>query len=175
VSSLGQHHQPAASSCIRLKLVFSLRSRQESIKGCPQASRSVLGAWETQPLWSIVGGAVGLAVDQAYCERHHGKEPSFPLGPCFLYANEGFGVGWFGGAVLGATLGAVKVAQKRGCPRKAAIIRAALGAALGIAPGVAIAAPRAGKYPPSRAMFIAGAPLLAGIGGAVAVQGCHAP
>src|SRR3954468_5556194 len=102
-------------------------------------------------LWSIVGGAVGLAVDQAYCERHHGKEPSFPLGPCFLYANEGFGVGWFGGAVLGATLGAVKVAQKRGCPRKAAIIRAALGAALGIAPGVAIAAPRAGKYPPSRA------------------------
>jgi len=39
-------------------------------------------------------------VDQAYCERHHGNEPSFLFGPCFLYANEGFAVGWFGGAIV---------------------------------------------------------------------------
>ena len=124
---------------------------------------------------SILGGAAGLAVDQAYCERHHGKERSFLFGPCTFYVNEGFGTGWFGGTVLGATFGAAHVAEKRGCARKAAIVRAALGSAFGALPGVAIVAQRTGKYPPSRSIFIAGAPFLSGIGAAVAVRGCRGP
>ncbi|HEX9130363.1 MAG TPA: hypothetical protein VF850_14465 [Gemmatimonadaceae bacterium] len=123
---------------------------------------------------SLLGGTAGLAVDQAYCERHHGKEPSFLFGPCFLYANEGFAAGWFGGAIVGSTLGAVRVAEKRGCARGAAILRAAIGATIGAAPGLSIVAKRSGKYPPSRSIFIAGAPILSGLGAAAAVVGCHA-
>ena len=76
---------------------------------------------------------------------------------------------------MGATFGAAQVAEKRGCARKAAILRAAVGAAFGAVPGVAVVAQRTGKYPPSRSVFIAGAPVLSGIGAAVAVRGCHAP
>ena len=123
---------------------------------------------------SLLGGSAGLAVDQAYCKRHHGDEPSFLFGPCFLYANEGFGVGWFSGTIVGATYGAVKEARKRGCPRGAAILRAVAGASVGAAPGLIIVAKRPGKYPPSRSVFIAGAPLLSGLGAAAAVIGCHA-
>jgi hypothetical protein len=123
---------------------------------------------------SLLGGAAGLAVDQAYCERRHGKEPSFLFGPCFLYANEGFATGWFGGAIVGSTFGAVRVAEKRGCARGAAILRAAIGATIGAAPGLSIVARRSGKYPPSRSIFIAGAPFLSGLGAAAAVVGCHA-
>jgi hypothetical protein len=122
---------------------------------------------------SLLGGAVGLMVDQAYCERHHGDEPSVLFGPCFLYVNEGFGAGWFGGAIVGSTIGAVRAAEKRGCPRPSAILRGALGAIVGSAPGLRIVASRPGKYPPSRSIFIASAPLLSGIGAAVAVAGCH--
>jgi len=139
--------------------------------GLVLAAKSV--GWSA--LGSLVGGAAGLAVDQAYCERHHGKEPSFLFGPCTFYANEGFGAGWFGGTILGATFGAARVAENRGCGRKAALVRAITGAVIGAAPGVAIVAQRTGKYPPSRSIFIAGAPLLSGIGAAVAVRGCHAP
>src|SRR6266404_9196984 len=105
---------------------------------------------------SLLGGAAGLAVDQAYCERHHGKEPSFLFGPCFMYANEGFAAGWFGGAIVGSTFGAVRVAEKRGCARGTAILRAAIGATIGAAPGLNIVARRSGKYPPSRSIVIAG-------------------
>jgi hypothetical protein len=59
--------------------------------GLALAAKSV--GWSA--LGSLVGGAAGLAVDQAYCERHHGKEPSSLFGPCTFYANEGFGAGWF--------------------------------------------------------------------------------
>src|ERR1700694_5375360 len=65
---------------------------------------------------SVLAGGAGLAVDQAYCQRHHGSEPSFLFGPCAFYANEGFAAGWFGGAILGATFGAARVAHNRGCP-----------------------------------------------------------
>jgi len=123
---------------------------------------------------SLVGGAAGLAVDQAYCQRHHGDEQGFLFGPCFLYANEGFAAGWFGGAIVGSTFGAVRVAEKRGCSRSAAILRATIGAAIGSAPGVSIVARRSGKYPPSRSIFIAAGPLLSGIGAAAAVIGCQA-
>ena len=123
---------------------------------------------------SLLGGAAGLAVDQAYCERHHGKEPSFLFGPCFMYANEGFAAGWFGGAIVGSTFGAVRVAEKRGCARSAAILRAAVGATIGAAPGLSIVARRSGKYPPSRSIVIAGTPFLSALGAAAAVVGCHA-
>jgi hypothetical protein len=123
---------------------------------------------------SLLGGLTGLDLDHAYCERHHRGEQGFLFGPCFFYANEGFAAGWFGGAVLGSTFGAVRVAEKRGCARSNAIGRAMIGAAVGSAPGVIIVAGRPGKYPPSRSMFIAAAPLLSGIGAAVAVLGCHA-
>jgi hypothetical protein len=116
-----------------------------------------------------------LLVDQAYCERHHGDEETFLFGPCFLYAGGGFVAGWFGGAIAGSTLGAARVAQKRGCPRNAAMLRAAAGAIMGSAPGLIVVAPRPGKYPPSRSVFIAGAPLLSGLGAAAAVIGCHGP
>jgi hypothetical protein len=127
--------------------------------------RSVLG--------SLAGGLAGLAVDQEYCQRHHGHDPSFLFGPCFLYANEGFGAGWFGGAIVGSTYGAVKAARKRGCPRDTAMLRAIAGATLGAAPGLIVVVKRTGNYPPSRSVFIASAPLLAGIGAAAAVTGCH--
>jgi len=122
---------------------------------------------------SLLGRLTGLDVDHAYCERHHGDEQGFLFGPCFSYANEGFAAGWFGGAIVGSTFGAVRVAEKRGCARSTAIGRAMMGAAVGSAPGVIIVAGRSGKYPPSRAIFIAAAPLLSGIGAAVAVIGCH--
>ena len=123
---------------------------------------------------SLLGGAGGLEVDQVYCKRHHGDEQGFLFGPCFLYANEGFAAGWFGGAIVGSTLGAARAAKKRGCPRRAAILRAAIGAAIGAAPGLSIVASRSGKYPPSRSIVIAGTPLLSGIGAAAAVIGCKA-
>jgi hypothetical protein len=122
---------------------------------------------------SLLGGAAGLGVDQAYCKRHHGDEQGFLFGPCFLYANEGFAAGWFGGAIVGSTFGAVRVAEKRGCARSAAVLRAAIGATIGAAPGLSIVASRLGKYPPSRSIFIAATPLLSGIGAAAAVVGCH--
>ena len=123
---------------------------------------------------SLLGGLTGLDLDHAYCERHHRGEQGFLFGPCFFYANEGFAAGWFGGAVVGSTVAAVRVAEKRGCARSTAIGRAMIGAAVGSAPGVIIVAGRPGKYPPSRSMFIAAAPLLSGIGAAVAVLRCHA-
>src|SRR5438105_2756604 len=123
---------------------------------------------------SLMGGLVGLDVDDAYCQRHHGHEQGDLFGPCFLYANEGFAAGWFGGAIVGSTFGAVRVAEKRGCARSTAIMRATIGAAIGSAPGVSIVAQRSGKYPPSRAIFVAAAPLLSGIGAVVAVIGCQA-
>ena len=155
----------------RIKAGIQVSTDQRTPSGFALAAKSV--GWSA--LGSLVGGAAGLAVDQAYCERHHGKEPSFLFGPCTFYANEGFGTGWFGGTLLGATFGAVRVAEKRGCERKKAIMRAFLGATVGVVPGIAIVAQRTGKYPPSRSMFIAGAPVLSGIGAAVAVHGCHAP
>ena len=123
---------------------------------------------------SLLGGLTGLDLDHAYCERHHRGEQGFLFGRCFFYANEGFAAGWFGGAVVGSTIAAVRVAEKRGCARSTAIGRAMIGAAVGSAPGVIIVAGRPGKYPTSRSMFIAAAPLLSGIGAAVAVLGCHA-
>jgi hypothetical protein len=122
---------------------------------------------------SLSGGTVGFAVDQMYCEQHHGREPSFLFGPCFLYVGAGSSVGWFGGGIVGSTLEAARIAQKRGCPRNAALLRAFVGAAIGAAPGVSIVASRPGKYPPSRSVFIAAAPILAGLGAAAAVIGCH--
>ena len=122
---------------------------------------------------SLLGGALGLVVDDMYCKRRHGHEQGFIFGPCTFYYNEGFGFGWFGGAIIGSTFGAVRVAEKRGCPRKEAIWRAMAGATVGVVPGLSIAAKRAGKYPPSRSIFIATTPLLAGIGAAAAVIGCQ--
>jgi len=49
------------------------------------------------------------------------------------------------------------------------------GAALGVAPGVVMmVAPRTGRDPAVRAIFIGGAPVLSGIGAALAVLRCHA-
>jgi len=142
------------------------------------ASPSAFSLGKESVGWSVfgtlLGGAAGLAVDQAYCERHHGKEPSVLFGPCSFYANEGFAAGWFGGAIAGSTVGAVRVAEKRGCARSAAILRAAVGASIGAAPGLNIVARRSGKYPPSRSIVIAGTPFLSGLGAAAAVVGCHA-
>ena len=122
---------------------------------------------------SALASTAGLEVDQVYCERHHGREASFLFGPCTFYVSGGAAAGWFGGAFLGSTVGAARVAHKRGCPWHAAILRAIGGAAIGVAPGVTIVARRPGKYPPSRSMLIAAAPLLSGIGAAAAVIGCQ--
>ena len=123
---------------------------------------------------SVLAGSAGLAVDQAYCQRHHGSEPSALFGPCTFYANEGFAAGWFGGAILGATFGAARVAHDRGCPWREAILRSVAGAAIGSAPGLTVVASRPGRYPPSRSVLIAATPLLGGIGAAAAVIGCQA-
>ena len=124
---------------------------------------------------ALVGGLAGLTIDGAYCQRHHGKDPSFLFGPCFLYVGDGTAIGWFGGTVVGATWGAARVAEKRGCARGTAIRRSALGSMIGLASGLAILAPSSGKYPQAHSMFTVGAPVLSGIGAAVAVRGCHAP
>ena len=114
-----------------------------------------------------------FAIDGAYCQRHHGRDPSFIVGPCFLYVGVGSGIGWFGGSVVGATWGAARIAERRGCARETAISRSILGATFGLASGLLILAPSSGKYPPARSMFTIGAPLLSGIGAAYAVRGCH--
>jgi hypothetical protein len=125
---------------------------------------------------ALVGGLAGFAVDGAYCQRHHGKDPSFLFGPCFLYVRDASAIGWFGGTVVGATWGAVRVAEKRGCPRQQAVMRSVLGSMIGLASGAAvILAPSSGKYPPARSMFTLGAPLLSGIAAAIAVRGCRGP
>ena len=123
---------------------------------------------------SVLAGAAGSLVDAAYCNRHRRHEPASLFGPCFLYAGEGLATGWFGGAAVGATRAAARLAQKRGCPRRAALMRAFGGAALGAAPGLIIVAQRSGNYPPSRSVVMLGTPVLAGIGAAAAVIGCHA-
>ncbi|MGH7652106.1 MAG: hypothetical protein ACREMS_09710 [Gemmatimonadaceae bacterium] len=123
---------------------------------------------------SIMGGVFGLDVDGAYCKRHHRGEESFLFGPCFLYTGDGAAAGWFGGAVVGATFGAARVAEKRGCPRGTAIWRAMIGAAVGSTPGALIIGNRSGNYSSSASAITAAAPLLSGIGAAVAVLGCHA-
>ena len=119
---------------------------------------------------SLLGGLTGLDVDDVYCKRHHPDDGDDLLGPCTFYASGGFTTGWFGGAMVGATFGAARMAEKRGCPRGAALMRAFAGAALGTAPGLAIVVARPGKYPP---LAIWGTPLLAGVGAAAAVIGCH--
>jgi hypothetical protein len=123
---------------------------------------------------ALIGGFAGFAIDGAYCRRHHGRDPSFILGPCFLYVGVGSGIGWFGGSVVGATWGAARIAERRGCVRETAITRSVLGATIGLASGLLILAPSSGKYPPARSMFTVGAPLLSGIGAAYAVRGCRA-
>jgi hypothetical protein len=168
---------PRPASCQQLRLIEAgVQTSNTQIadtrpSGFSLSSKSV--GWSV--FGSLLGAAAGLTVDQAYCQRHHGDEQGFIFGPCSFYANEGFGAGWFGGAIVGSTFGAVRVAEKRGCARKTAILRAALGAAVGSAPGLSIVARRPGKYPPSRSVFIAAAPLLSGLGAAAAVIGCHAP
>lgn len=124
---------------------------------------------------ALIGGFAGFAIDQAYCQRHHGKEPSFLFSPCFLYVRDGSAIGWFGGSVVGATWGAARIAERQGCARRAAIMRSALGATIGLASGLVILAPSSGRYPPSRSMFTLGAPVLSGVGAALAVRGCRAP
>ena len=122
---------------------------------------------------ALIGGIAGLLVDGAYCQRHHGKEPSIIFGPCFFYTGAATPIGWFGGAAVGGTWGAVHVAEKQGCARNAAIMRAVRGAVMGVAPGILMMTSGAGRYPPLRSMFIAGAPVLSGAGAAIAVRGCH--
>jgi hypothetical protein len=119
---------------------------------------------------SLLGGLTGLDVDDVYCKRHHPDDGDYFFGPCTFYASGGFATGWFGGAMVGATFGAARMAEKRGCPRGAALMRAFGGAALGMAPGLSIVVARPGKYPP---LAIWGTPLLAGVGAAAAVIGCH--
>ena len=125
---------------------------------------------------ALIGAIAGLVVDGAYCQRHHGREPSLFLGPCFLYTGAGLAIGWSGGAAVGGTWGAVHVARKRGCTHEAATTGAAVGAVMGVVPGILMMASGSVKYPPPlRSMFIAGAPILSGIGGSVAVLRCRSP
>jgi hypothetical protein len=146
-----------------------------SVGGSQPSALSVIrqgAAWGT--LGSVLGGVSGFVVDQAYCNSHHGDEQTALFGPCFVPIGEGSAIGWFGGAAAGATLGAARLAQKRGCPRRAAILRAFGGAVVGSAPGLFVIAQRPRNYPPPLSLIIAGTPILAGIGAAAAVVGCHA-
>ena len=176
--ALGTIVWPARSIGCQQSRLLTVGIQPDTLASIPQTQPSRLSLNVKSVGWavsgSVLGGGLGLAVDQAYCKRHHGDEPSFLFGPCFLYANEGFAAGWFGGAIVGATLGATKVAQKRGCPRREALLRSFAGAALGAAPGLSIVAARPGKYPPSRSVIILGTPLLAGVMAATAVMGCQA-
>jgi hypothetical protein len=122
---------------------------------------------------SLLGGAIGFMVDGVYCDRHHGDEPSFLFSPCFLYTGAATPAGWFGGAVVGSTMRAAQIAQKRGCPRNAALSRAMAGALVGIAPGVGIVLSRPDRYVAPKSTLIGVTPILAGIGAAAAVIGCH--
>ncbi len=122
---------------------------------------------------SLLGGLVGMEVDERRCRRHRGPGMGSIFDPCFLYTSDGTSVGWFGGAIVGSTFGAVRVAEKRGCSRSAAILRAATGAVAGSAPGIMIVAAHPARYPPSRSILIGTAPILSGVGAALAVAGCH--
>ena len=124
---------------------------------------------------ALIAGGVGFAVDEVYCERHHGKEPSFLFSPCFLYTGRATTIGWFGGTVVGAALGAARTAERRGCPHESAVTRSILGAAIGLAPSILVVAARGGRYAQWRATFTIGAPVLSGLGAAFAVRHCRAP
>lgn len=124
---------------------------------------------------AFIAGGVGFAIDHLYCERHHGKDPSLFVDPCFLYAGAGSTIGWFAGTVVGATLGAARTADKRGCPHESAITSSAFGAAIGLAPSILVLAPRGNRYRQWRSVFTIGAPVLSGLGAAFAVRGCRAP
>lgn len=123
---------------------------------------------------ALIGGFAGFAIDDVYCERHHGKEPSFLFGPCFLYVGYGSAIGWFGGSIVGAAWGATRIAKRRGCAHEEAVTRSVLGATAGLASGLLILAPSSGRYPSARSMFTVGAPVLSGLGAAFAVKGCGA-
>jgi len=142
-------------------------------------SRSALALGGTSVGWAsvgaVLGGGVGLIVDDQYCKHYHEREKGSLFGPCFAYAGGGAATGWFGGAVVGATVGATRVAHKRGCPPRAAKVRAVAGAVLGVVPGLSVVIRRPGKYPPGRAALVFTAPLLAGAGASVAVLACRAP
>jgi len=142
-------------------------------------SRSALALGGTSIGWAslgaVLGGGVGLIVDDQYCKHYHRREKGALFGPCFAYAGAGVATGWFGGAVVGATVGATRVARKRGCPSRAARVRAVAGAVVGVLPGLSVAIRRPGKYPSGRAALVFTAPLLAGAGASVAVLGCRAP
>ena len=120
------------------------------------------------------GGLAGLFVDYGVCKQHKRRgSGGLVFDPCFLYAAEGTVTGWIGGALVGATYGAATGARRRGCPAGAAWWRAAVGAGIGGLPGALIAARRYQHVPPRRSVVLLSAPLLAGVGAAAAVAGCH--
>jgi hypothetical protein len=153
------------------------RLAPEARKSATANTPSVLGLGVRSIGWAsygaVLGGSLGFIIDDEYCKRHHGDEPSGWFGPCFAYTGTGSATGWFGGAVVGATFAASRVARKRGCPARAAGARAFAGAMLGALPGLKAVAHRPGKYPPGRSALVFGAPLLAGTGAALAVLGCR--
>ena len=121
-----------------------------------------------------LGGLAGLFVDYDVCKRHKRRgSGGLVFDPCFLYAAEGTATGWVGGALVGATYGAATGARRRGCPAGAAWWRAAVGAGIGGLPGALMAARRYQYLPPRRSVVLLSAPLLAGVGAAAAVAGCH--
>jgi len=137
-----------------------------------EVGRSALG-WAGSG--AALSGAAGYLVDQVVCAARYGDAENGLFGRCSLFgAGSGAAAGWFGGGVAGATLGAARVARQRGCRARAATWRALAGAALGAAPGLLVVARSPEEYPPGRTALVAGAPLLAGAGAAVAVIGCRA-
>ncbi|HWL38766.1 MAG TPA: hypothetical protein VNO75_00895 [Gemmatimonadaceae bacterium] len=124
---------------------------------------------------AVALGTIGFLIDGQLCKMRHGDEPD-PVGffgPCFLYAGLGTTAGWFGGTVAGATTGVARMARKRGCPSREATVRAFAGATVGVLPGLFIVARRPDKYPPGHSALMIGAPVLAGVGAALAVANCR--
>ena len=122
-----------------------------------------------------LGGALfGNTIDYARCSsRHRGETGDLFDDPCFFYSSDGKKIGWFAGSFAGATGMAIAMARIRGCPLRPAAWRATAGSVVGMLPAIITAATPSKKIPSGRSWRIASAPVLGGLGAAIAVAGCH--
>jgi hypothetical protein len=115
----------------------------------------------------------------AVCPSRHRDDPPstyfLSFGPCLFPSTETVAGTWLAGAFVGASGAAATVAMWRGCRMRTAVLRSVAGAAIGSLPGLLAFTDsrRSDRYPASRSQWITVTPILAGVGSALAVMGCH--